>query len=182
VGKALGGLPEENALSSEAGAPGTSSPDSIGRYLERQRRLRGISLDELAALTRIPARSLERLEAGAFDRQPDGFTRGFVRTVAGAIGLDPDVTVERMLTEVKPQRIGAPQNVMPALIALLVLTLLAGIAVATASWLRGPAASVGREPAAELRRRDFVRELADRRVIVAPRVEGPGSPAQPHEE
>ena len=50
--------------------------------------MRGLSLDEVAAATRIPRRSLERLEAGAFDSEPDGFARGFVRTVADAMGLD----------------------------------------------------------------------------------------------
>ena len=72
---------------------------SIGRYLARQRSLRGVSLDELADRTRIPRRSLERLEDGAFDRQPDGFARGFVRTVAQALGLDADEAVMRLLEE-----------------------------------------------------------------------------------
>ncbi len=53
----------------------------------------------MARGTRIPLRSLERLEAGAFDHEPDGFARGFVRTVATAIGLDADETVSRMLSE-----------------------------------------------------------------------------------
>jgi hypothetical protein len=58
-----------------------------------------VSLDELADRTRIPRRSLERLEDGAFDRQPDGFARGFVRTVAQALGLDADEAVMRLLEE-----------------------------------------------------------------------------------
>ena len=70
---------------------------SVGAYLSRQRRLRGLSLDELEAATRIPRRSLARLEAGAFDRLQDAFVRGFVRTVAGAIGVDPGDTLVRML-------------------------------------------------------------------------------------
>jgi cytoskeletal protein RodZ len=61
--------------------------------------LRGVSIDELASLTRIPRRSLERLEAGAFDGTPDGFVRGFVRTVAEALGLDPVDAVNRLLRE-----------------------------------------------------------------------------------
>jgi transcriptional regulator with XRE-family HTH domain len=72
---------------------------SIGAYLARQRELRGISVEELATLTRIPRRSLERLESGVFDRAPDGFVRGFVRTVALALGLDPDAAVMRLLSE-----------------------------------------------------------------------------------
>jgi hypothetical protein len=78
----------------------SSEPElSIGRYLARQRRLRGVSLGELADLTKIPLRSLERLEDGAFDHQADGFSRGFVRTVAEALGLDAEEAVMRLLGE-----------------------------------------------------------------------------------
>lgn len=73
--------------------------NSIGEYLKRQRLLRGISVEDLSATTRIPLRSLERLEAGYFDGVSDGFVRGFVRTVAIALGLDADQTVARMLDE-----------------------------------------------------------------------------------
>ncbi len=71
----------------------------IGEYLRRQRVLRGMTMVELAELTRIPLRSLERLEGGRFDGETDGFVRGFVRTVASALGLDADDTVARMLQE-----------------------------------------------------------------------------------
>jgi len=71
----------------------------IGEYLRRQRLLRGITVEELARLTRIPLRSIERLESGQFDGQADGFVRGFVRTVADALGLDVEDTVSRMLEE-----------------------------------------------------------------------------------
>lgn len=94
MGQEIRGSPEAAALS--RAEPGDGS---IGSYLARQRRLRGVSVDELASLTRIPRRSLERLEAGAFDATPDGFVRGFVRTVAAALGLDPDDAVNRLLRE-----------------------------------------------------------------------------------
>jgi hypothetical protein len=74
-------------------------PQPIGEYLRRQRVLRGMSAVELSELTRIPLRSLERLEGGQFDGETDGFVRGFVRTVAVALGLDADDTVARMLRE-----------------------------------------------------------------------------------
>jgi len=83
-------LPEGNAGSRET---------SIGAYLARQRRMRGISVGELAELTKIPTRSIERMEAGAFDGNPDGFVRGFVRTIAAGLGLDPEEAVMRMLGE-----------------------------------------------------------------------------------
>lgn len=82
---------------SEFGETLESSP--IGEYLRRQRVLRGMSAEELASITRIPLRSLERLEGGQFDGEIDGFVRGFVRTVAIALGLDADDTISRMLPE-----------------------------------------------------------------------------------
>ena len=94
MGKEVGAGPEAAALSGAEPEGG-----SVGAYLARQRRLRGMTVDELAHLTKIPRRSLERLEAGAFDGTPDGFARGFVRTVADALGLDPDDAVNRLLAE-----------------------------------------------------------------------------------
>jgi cytoskeletal protein RodZ len=94
MGQEIRGSPEAAAVDAAEAGDG-----SIGSYLARQRRLRGISVDDLANLTRIPRRSLERLEAGAFDGTPDGFVRGFVRTVAEALGLDPVDAVNRLLRE-----------------------------------------------------------------------------------
>ena len=92
------GVSQRDANPLGQGNSGLSST-SIGAYLRGQRELRGMSVEELAALTRIPIRSLERLEAGYFDDQPDGFVRGFVRTVGVGLGLDPDDAVARMLSE-----------------------------------------------------------------------------------
>lgn len=76
---------------------------AIGSYLRWQRELREISVEELAELTRVPLRSIERLEAGAFDGQVDGFVKGFVRTVAESLGLDAEDTLSRMLSEPEPE-------------------------------------------------------------------------------
>ena len=100
MGEEVRGVPEAAALKVAQSAQDAveGHPEaSVGVYLAQQRRLRGISLDDLSALTRIPRRSLERLEAGAFDRTPDGFARGFVRSVAEALGLDPNEAVMRLL-------------------------------------------------------------------------------------
>lgn len=94
MGQALRGGPEGAALSA-----GPEAAERIGAYLARQRKLRGVSLDELESLTRIPKRSLERLESGVFDDDRDAFVRGFVRTVALALGLDAADAVARMLPE-----------------------------------------------------------------------------------
>src|SRR5262245_53404747 len=91
-------MPDRTERGEAGGAP-PPSEFSIGRYLASQRELRGISLDDLSARTKIPRRNLERLESGAFDAQQDGFVRGFVRTVADALGLDAREAVMRMSAE-----------------------------------------------------------------------------------
>jgi len=136
---------------------------SIGAYLRTQRQLRGIGLDELEAVTRIPRRSLARLEAGEYDARPDGFVRSFVRAVAGALGLDPDETVARMLAEPTspPPRweVGATPVRLVTGVALLLLVL----AAAAAWWATaggGAAGGAESEPAV-VWRHDPVRELAE---------------------
>lgn len=142
------------------------SAEPVGRWLARERRLRGLSLEEVSATTRIPRRSLERLEAGAFDSSLDGFTRGFVRTVADAIGLDPAEAQARLLGEAAPARRSrersAPRGLIAAALGLLALAALAGALVAFWPEERSaPATAAEAEPSPELRRRDFVRELAE---------------------
>jgi len=142
--------------------------EPIGVYLARQRELRGISLDDLAAATRIPRHSLERLESGAFDVRPDGFARAFVRTVAVALGLEPDDTVNRM----RPEPAGARGRAGAARWGWLVLmlaaaALFAGIPVVWVNWIApaSPAAASGPAPAAGdpdlVVRPDAVRRLAE---------------------
>jgi cytoskeletal protein RodZ len=168
--------------------PGDSPAHSrgIGAWLARQRRLRGISLDELEALTRVPRRSLERLEAGAYDASPDGFARGFVRTVASAIGLDPDDAVSRMLSEVALPPPRRRSRAVPALLVLASLLGLAGLLALASGLLPIPQGwglpAVAPNPA-EARRRDFVSELAADvaagRVAVPAKPVAAGQPAAP---
>lgn len=128
-------------------------PIPIGEYLRSQRSLRGVSIEELSSLTRIPLRSLRRLEDGEFDGETDGFVRGFVRTVAAAIGLDVDDTIARMLKE---PAVGVWERhhsgrrikqslVVVALVALAIIALL----VLQAGW-RMLVGSNGPEPGREI--------------------------------
>jgi cytoskeletal protein RodZ len=139
---------------------------SIGAYLARERRLRGISVGELADLTKIPARSIERMEAGAFDGNPDGFVRGFVRTVAVALGLDPEEAVMRMFGEPADSAEGAGVSALQldrrllAIAALLVLAV--GFGLAIWGWAsRAPVVVAGDDTPKIVYRRDAVRALAD---------------------
>ncbi len=157
-----------NASGRELGEDLGSRRGSIGAYLARQRRLRGISLENLCELTRIPQRSLERLEQGAFDRHPDGFARGFVRTVAAALGLDPDDTVTRMLDEptVAANRESSRRARAWGIVLAGAVLALAVASVGLVTWKLDGSRDLApeREPA-EVTRRDPVRALAEAQGI-----------------
>ena len=165
MGKAIGGLPETPALIGDEDASG-----SIGAYIARQRKLRGISLEDLEVLTRIPRRSLERLESGAFDAEPDGFVRGFVRTVSVAIGLDPDDTVTRMLVEPdsrgKRSRFSNLSTVAGFLLVVCMIALGAAVLWTLAGARPGELAEASVVPETGRVRSDAVRELAISRGII----------------
>jgi cytoskeleton protein RodZ len=66
----------------------------FGERLKREREMRGVTLDEICAATRIGNRFLEALEAEDWDRLPGGvFNRGFVRAVARYLGMDEEALV-----------------------------------------------------------------------------------------
>jgi cytoskeletal protein RodZ len=61
----------------------------IGERLRAAREEKGISLEEVAAQTRIPIRHLDHIERGDWDALPAiTYSVGFVRSYANAVGLD----------------------------------------------------------------------------------------------
>lgn len=63
----------------------------FGEHLKREREMRGVSLEEVAAATRIAPRFLEAIENEHWEQLPGGaFNRGFIRSVARFLGLDED--------------------------------------------------------------------------------------------
>jgi cytoskeleton protein RodZ len=68
---------------------GFMAKGNFGEHLRREREMRGVSLEEIAAATRIQTRFLEALENERWETLPGGvFNRGFVRSVANYLGLD----------------------------------------------------------------------------------------------
>ncbi|MCG8419385.1 MAG: helix-turn-helix domain-containing protein [Proteobacteria bacterium] len=56
----------------------------------------GMTLNQIADVTRIPTRSLEWLESGQFEKLPaDVFIRGFLRSYCRCVGLDVEETIRR---------------------------------------------------------------------------------------
>ena len=76
--------------------------EPIGTFLRREREDRGLSLDEIADVTRIPSQSLAFLEEGRFESLPgDPFVRGFLRAYARALGVKTDDVLARYSIEVR---------------------------------------------------------------------------------
>ncbi len=64
---------------------------SFGENLKREREMRGVTLQEMSAATKISTRFLQALEADEFSKLPAGiFTRGFIRAYAQYLGLDEE--------------------------------------------------------------------------------------------
>jgi transcriptional regulator with XRE-family HTH domain len=84
--------------------------DGLGEFLRRERELRHISLDDVAERTKISRRYLEAIEEGQYDRLPgETFVRGFIRSYAQSVGLDPEDTLlmynqSRVVHEIPPLR------------------------------------------------------------------------------
>ena len=77
-------------------APRETARTEFGAYLRSNRERRELSVADIARVTKIPQRSLVRLEEGAFDGLPaEVFVRGFLRSYARCVGLDPEDTVRR---------------------------------------------------------------------------------------
>jgi hypothetical protein len=68
----------------------------FGEFLRLERERRDVALHQVSRTTRIPMRSLEHLEAGAFEKLPaDIFVRGFLRSYADCVGLEAGEVMNR---------------------------------------------------------------------------------------
>lgn len=67
---------------------------AFGERMQREREMRGISLEEIAESTKIGARMLRALEEEDFEKLPGGiFNKGFVRAYSKYLGLDEEQAV-----------------------------------------------------------------------------------------
>jgi hypothetical protein len=80
-------------------------------WLRAGRVARQLTVEDVARVTRIQHRALERLESGQFDELPaDVFVRGFIRNYARCVGLDVEEALARY-TEcgLAPSPVSSPQ-------------------------------------------------------------------------
>ncbi len=93
------------SLQTEQSPPDQSAPQPPPdvAWLREARERKGITLDQLANITKIRPIYLAALEAGAVDNLPGTFfMRGFLRAYAKEVGLDPDQTADRYLEQIGP--------------------------------------------------------------------------------
>jgi transcriptional regulator with XRE-family HTH domain len=73
----------------------TRAREAFADRVRRQRERRGVSLEEIAKATKIPASLFAALERGDCSRWPAGvYSRAYLRAYAEAIGLDPTEAVD----------------------------------------------------------------------------------------
>ncbi len=130
---------------------------AFGRYLLRERELRGLSPDDVARVTRLAPAVITSIESGDPERMPPrGYLVGYLRSYAGAVGLDADdvvlryqeaAGVEEADAPAGPARAGARAAAAPSpgsrrrLVVLLVLGLL--VAAAVVAGMRRAGGSAG---------------------------------------
>jgi cytoskeletal protein RodZ len=77
---------------------------TAGERLRAAREEKGLSLDDIAAQTRIPRRHLESLEMSEWSRLPaQTYTIGFARSYAGVVGVDRAEIADQLRAEMGGQ-------------------------------------------------------------------------------
>ena len=73
---------------------------TVGEQLREARERQKVSLHAIAEKTNISVRFLDAIEKNQFAKLPGGiFTRGFIRSYATQVGLDPDAAVAQFLSD-----------------------------------------------------------------------------------
>jgi cytoskeleton protein RodZ len=78
------------------------STPQFGGWLRQAREARGLTVEAIAAQTKIPPRHLEALERGDSLALPAFYQRAEVRAVARAVGVDEQLAVARLDAELAP--------------------------------------------------------------------------------
>ncbi|HET9811993.1 MAG TPA: RodZ domain-containing protein [Sphingomicrobium sp.] len=131
---------------------------SVGERLRAAREEKGLSLENVAAETRIPQRHLESLENSEWQKLPaPTYTIGFAKSYASAIGLDRADIGEQLRAEMGGYRNDTatvehfepadPARTMPKWLVLSAILAIVAV-VLVFSWLRNRSLSEPETPAA----------------------------------
>jgi cytoskeletal protein RodZ len=123
------------ALPGSAVVPRAEAMRGFGRYLLRERELRGLSPEDVARVTRLAPAVIEAIESGDPERMPPrGYLVAYLRSYSAAVGLGADEVVLRFqeaagVEEPEVAPVGRPRSplaparrwmVVAAVVALLV--------------------------------------------------------------
>ena len=98
---------EDQPLSEE---PTESAAPTVGERLKAAREEKKLSLEDIAAQTRIPQRHLESIENADWDKLPaPTYTVGFAKSYASAVGLDRAEIGDQLREEMGGQRFASSQ-------------------------------------------------------------------------
>jgi cytoskeletal protein RodZ len=85
--------------------PAEAPEPTVGERLRAAREAKGLSLEDVAAQTRIPQRHLESIETADWDALPaPTYTTGFAKSYATAVGLDRTEISDQLRAEMGGQR------------------------------------------------------------------------------
>ncbi|HEY8591929.1 MAG TPA: RodZ domain-containing protein [Sphingomicrobium sp.] len=83
---------------------------TVGERLRAAREAKGLSLEDVAAQTRIPHRHLESIENAQWDKLPaPTYTIGFAKSYASAVGVDRTEIGDQLREEMGGQRFASHQ-------------------------------------------------------------------------
>ena len=100
--------PEEELVDDELANAGTPT---VGERLRAAREQKKLSLEDIAAQTRIPQRHLESIENAEWDKLPaPTYTIGFAKSYASAVGLDRTDVGDQLREEMGGQRFASSQS------------------------------------------------------------------------
>ncbi len=73
---------------------------SLGHYLQRERKKKNLSIQEIAKATKVPAKALAALESDDRKQLPVSvFAKGFIKIYSGYLGLDQNDILKRFQNE-----------------------------------------------------------------------------------
>jgi len=100
--------PEPEPIEEELGE---AAAPTVGERLRAAREEKKLSLEHVAAQTRIPQRHLESIETGEWDKLPaPTYTIGFAKSYASAVGLDRAEIGDQLREEMGGQRFASSQS------------------------------------------------------------------------
>jgi cytoskeletal protein RodZ len=108
---------------------------AFGRWLARERELRGLARDEVVRVMKLAPGVIEALESGEEGRMPPrAYAVGYLRAYAAAVGLDADEVVLRFEEAAGPAVPAARGRRGARSARTLAAVVLAGAAVAAIAW------------------------------------------------